>query len=137
MLENVNASGHPAEPAEALIVLVVGTDDWAIDQSAAILEASGSTAVRCHQSGEQAFPCNALIPGRTCPLALELDAVLTVRSRPVPAATPGEVGVICALREGVPLVVAGMSDHNPFAAYTTSSVDRDGDIPTACAAAVG
>ena len=132
----VNETGRRAGQGERLTILVVGTDDWAIDRSAAILEGVGHRVVLCHQSGEHPFPCNALIPGRTCPLEVGLDAVLTMRSRPVPGPTAGEVGVVCALREGVALVVAGLSDHNPFADCTTRTVDRDGDIGTACETAV-
>lgn len=119
-----------------LTVLVVGTDDWAIDQASSVLEAAGHRSARCHESGEPTFPCNAFLPGRTCPLRLRLDAVLSVRSRPVPSPAPGEMGVVCALRDGEPLVVAGMSDHNPFATCTTTAVDRHGDIPSACERAV-
>jgi hypothetical protein len=116
-------------------VLVVGTDDWAIDQAAATLQAAGQRPVRCHESGDAPFPCNALIAGRTCPLELGIDVVLSMRSRPVPGPTPGEVGVVCGLRAGVPLVVAGLSDHNPLAACTTATVDQRSDLLAACRSA--
>lgn len=132
----VGATNGAAADHRALTVLVVGTDDWAIEQAAASLEASGHRAARCHEPGSASFPCNAFLPGHTCPLTLGLDAVVSVRSRPVPSPTPGEVGVVCALRDGQPLIVAGLSRQNPFAACTTRLVDHDGDISTACEDAV-
>ena len=61
-------------------VLVVGTDDWAIEQSAAALEEAGFGVLRCHEPGEPEFPCNALIEGRTCPLDVGFSVVATVRN---------------------------------------------------------
>src|SRR5439155_20409143 len=102
----------------SLRVLVVGTDDWAIQQAADAIEAAGHTALRCHERGERPFPCNALREGRTCPLEVGFDAVATVRARVL--AEPGvqELGVVCGLRAGAPLVVAGMAHRNPFAPWT-------------------
>src|SRR5580700_11611767 len=77
-------------------VLVVGTDDWAIEQSAAALEEAGFGILRCHEPGEPAFPCNALIEGRTCPLDAGFDVVVTVRARPLTEPSKAEMGVVCA-----------------------------------------
>ncbi|HEX5267702.1 MAG TPA: hypothetical protein VFW24_13105, partial [Acidimicrobiales bacterium] len=77
-----------------LTVLVVGTDDWATDQSAQVLEANGHRVLVCHETGEPTFPCNALIEGRTCPLDVGFEVVLTARARPSAAPTQGEMGVI-------------------------------------------
>ncbi len=95
-------------------VLVVGTDDWAADRAAASVEQAGLDVLRCHESGQPPFPCNAFIPGRTCPLDAGFDVVLTVRARPSRESEPGEVGVVCGLRTGRPLVVAGVTMGNPF-----------------------
>ena len=92
----------------------MGTDDWAADRAAASVERAGLDVLRCHESGQPAFPCNAFIPGRTCPLDVGFDVVLTVRARPSRESEPGEVGVVCALRTGRPLVVAGVTMGNPF-----------------------
>ena len=62
-------------------VLVVGTDDWAVEQAAQLLTGAGSPVLTCHEPGEPAFPCNALIEGRTCPLDAGFDVVATVRAR--------------------------------------------------------
>ena len=92
-------------------VLVVGTDDWAIEQSATELEAGGCRVLRCHEPGEPAFPCNALIEGRACPLDVGFDVVVTVRARPLSEPCQAELGVICALHQGTPLVVAGVASE--------------------------
>lgn len=114
-----------------LPVLVVGTDDWAIEQSAAALQAAGHEPLRCHEPGAPAFPCNALLPGRRCPLDIGVEAVVTSRARPVSAPTVTETGVTCALHAGVPLVVAGISDRGPFSALATKVVSEQGHVAAA------
>ena len=114
-----------------LTVLVVGTDDWATDQSAQVLEANGHRVLVCHETGEPAFPCNALIEGRTCPLDVGFDVVLSARARPTPTPTQGEMGVICALHEGTPLVTVGIAEKNPFARWTAGTVGSDGEVARA------
>lgn len=127
-----------ASPAalRRLTILVVGTEDWAADQSAKVLQSCGHRVLLCHEPGEPAFPCNALIPGRTCPLDAGFDVVLTARARPTPAPAPGEMGVICALHDGAPLVSAGIAQKNPFTPWSTATVGPDGDLAEACQAAV-
>lgn len=124
-----------AKPRRRLTILVVGTDDWAADQSAAVLESAGHRILRCHEPGEPAFPCNALVSGRTCPLDVGFDVVLTARARPTPAPEQGEMGVICALHEGTPLVTSGIAENNPFAPWASVSLGSDGDLGQACEAA--
>jgi hypothetical protein len=41
------------------------------------------------------------------------------------------MGVVCALRLRMPLVVAGMASHNPYAPWTASVVERHGDLSVA------
>jgi hypothetical protein len=111
--------------------LVVGTDDWAIQQAVESLRADDVRVLQCHEPGEPAFPCNALIEGRTCPLDVPFDVVLTVRGRPLPRPAEGEMGVVCALRHHIPLVVAGMATHNPYSAWAARVVDRREDLSVA------
>lgn len=133
---------HPAilEGEETLVggtALVVGTDDWAIGQTAAGLEERGWQVLRCHEAGEDPFPCNALRPGRKCPLDVGFDVVVTARARAVAAPAPAEFGVVCALRRGAPLVVAGVGHERPFGPWTAIAVRRGGDVVSACRLAVG
>jgi len=130
-------SSIEAPRSEPPTVLVVGTDDWAIEQSATELEAGGFGVLRCHEPGEPAFPCNALIEGRACPLDVGFDVVVTVRARPLSEPCQAELGVICALHLGIPLVVAGVGSERPFGAWATLAVEQGGDVVTACEKVVG
>jgi hypothetical protein len=117
-------------------VLVVGSDDWAINDATSQLHAAGRTVHRCSESAESPFPCNALIPGRGCPLDRhEVDVVLNIRTRPESQPTIAEMGAVCGLRDGIPLVVAGMSEMSGFSAWA-ERVPLEGDIVTTCDAVV-
>lgn len=113
-------------------VLVVGTDEWAIDQSVGALRAAGHRVLTCHDPGEPAFPCNALIQGRTCPLDVGFEVVLTARATPRRTPSGAEMGAICALHAGAALVSVGVLGHNPFEPWVTRSVGQDGDAAEAC-----
>ncbi|MGH9039462.1 MAG: hypothetical protein ACRDZ3_04455 [Acidimicrobiia bacterium] len=108
-------------------VLVVGTDDWAAEQAVVFLEEAGHETLTCHPLGEPAFPCNALVEGRTCPLDVGFDVVVTVRARPLESPSPGELGAVCGLHAGASLVVAGMTRRNPFGRWASVVVDG-GDV---------
>jgi hypothetical protein len=131
-MEFQDAHASTGESGSHQRVLVVGTDDWAADRAAASVEQAGLDVLRCHESGQPTFPCNAFNPGRTCPLDAGFDVVLTVRARPSREPEPGEVGVVCALRTGRPLVVAGVTMGNPFSKVATAVVAEGGDAAQAC-----
>lgn len=126
-----------SEGPDAPRVLVVGTDDWAIEQSAAALEEAGFGVLRCHEPGEPEFPCNALIEGRTCPLDVGFSVVATVRARPLDTMAPGEMGVVCALRHGIPLVAAGVAPDRPFGPWASVTVGQGGELVNACEKVAG
>jgi hypothetical protein len=94
--------------------------------------------VRCHEPDLPAFPCNALCDADACPLesGAGVDVVLDHRAHPHPRPTPLEDGVTCAVRQYVPLVVAGTSALNPFAPWTTA-IAGDTDVVAACVTAAG
>jgi hypothetical protein len=115
-------------PAVARTVLAVGTDDWAIEQSAAALEVAGHTVHRCHEPGAETFPCNAFRPGHGCPLDAGVDVVVTSRARPMDIPAGGETGVTCGLRAGLPLIVSGISRHSPFTSLAERLVGEQGDL---------
>src|SRR5437764_14298870 len=97
-----HGAGPVAATGAPLTALVVGTDDWAIEQGAEALEGAGHDILRCHEPGEPAFPCNALREGRTCPLDVGFDVVVTVRARPSAPPIHGEFGAVFALPAQVP-----------------------------------
>jgi hypothetical protein len=117
-------------------VLVVGTDDWAVEQAADLLEAADATVLRCHEPGQPAFPCNAFIEGRRCPLDDGFEVVLTARARPVAALQAGETGVVCALRANRPLVVSGIARNHPFGNLPAGLVPEDGEMVSTVADAL-
>ena len=122
---------HPKR-AIAAEVLVVGQDDWALHDATSQLLAAGRTVHRCSESTESPFPCNALIPGRGCPLDRhQVDVVLNIRTRPEAQPTLAEMGAICGLRDGIPLVVAGLSEMSGFSAWA-ERVPPAGDIVSTC-----
>lgn len=123
-------------PPIAAEVLVVGSDDWAIGDAASQLREAGRVVHRCTDSVDAAFPCNALIPGRGCPLDQhEVDVVLNVRSRGTLQPSISEMGAICGLRDGLPLVVGGLSGLSNFSAWA-DKVPATGDIVATCDEAV-
>ena len=124
--EPVNALA-PSGPEAARNVLVVGTDDWAIEQATTQLADAGHPVLSCHPQGEPGFPCNAMVEGRTCPLDVGFEVVLSVRARPLDQPAIGEMGAVCGLRVGATLVLAGMTRGNPFGPWA-SAVVENGDL---------
>lgn len=122
------------QPTTGLAVLVVGTDDWAIEQAAGSMASAGYEVLRCHEPGEPAFPCNGIRPDRVCPLDRGFAVAVTMRARPSAQPTQSEFGVTCAIRAGVPLVVGGITEGNPFNEWA-HRVDARIDIATAVAVA--
>lgn len=137
MPRSAQSLDSPAEvSATTLTALVVGTDDWAIEQSANALSGAGHTVHRCHAPGEPAFPCYALRPGGRCPVSMGIDVAVVVRARPTADPEVGEIGATCALRDGVPLVAAGISRHSPFTGLAATTVGERGDLVSAVVDAV-
>jgi hypothetical protein len=130
-LADLEDGDHPKR-AIAAEVLVVGQDDWAIHDATSQLRTAGRTVHRCSESTESPFPCNALIPGRGCPLDRnQVDVVLNIRTRPEAQPTLAEMGAICGLRDGIPLVMAGLSEMSGFSAWA-ERVPPAGDIVSTC-----
>jgi hypothetical protein len=97
------------------------------------LAQAGHRVLTCHEPGEEAFPCSAL-RGRPCPLDGGVDVAVVARPRGGIQPTPFEDGAVCAARRRVPLVVAGQTSPNPFAAWTAATASLE-SIPEAVAAA--
>jgi hypothetical protein len=96
------------------------------------LEDAGHVVVRCREPEHRGFPCRAIGDPGACPLHDGVvDVAVTVRSAASWTPSPGEDGVACALRAGVPLVVAGATAGNPFADWATATTGFD-DVPSVC-----
>jgi hypothetical protein len=78
------------------------------------LRAAGHDVVRCVQPGHPLFPFAALDGG--CPLddPAGVDAVVAVRTPTEPDQTISEMGISCALRLDVPVIVTGEGQSDPF-----------------------
>jgi hypothetical protein len=96
-------------------------------EAAAALSDAGHPVVRCHEEGRPTFPCGDLAEPGSCPLhgPGAVDVVLSVRHPDDAEPTAAEAGVTCALRAGVPVVVLGDQEVNPFAALTVPVSDDD------------
>ena len=116
-------------------VLVVGTDEWAIEQAAGSMASAGYDVLRCHEPGEPVFPCNGVRPDRVCPLDQGFKVAVTMRARPAAQPTQSEFGITCAIRAAVPVVVAGITEGNPFEEWT-QKVDPKVDIATSVVLAI-
>lgn len=137
-LTGVAAQEPPRAAVETLVttraaeVLVVGPDDWALADATAQLVGAGRTVHRCSESAEAPFPCNALLPEIGCPLQRhQVDVVLHIRSRADSQPSLAEMGAICAIRDGIPIVTAGMSELPEFAPWA-ERVPYAGDIVATC-----
>ena len=116
----------------SLNVLVIESEQQTADEARHELRAAGHNVLSCHEAGVPAFPCNALVEGRECPLSSEVvDVALVVRARPRSQPAPREDGVTCVLRQHVPLVVAGSALLNPFDEYATEVVERGAPVVAA------
>jgi hypothetical protein len=136
--EEASPAGAVVEEATPLAaeVLVVGLDDWAIAEAAAQLVAAGRKVHRCADSVEAPFPCNALVEGRGCPLDVhDVDVVLDIHSQPRSRLPFSEMGAVCGLRDGLPLVVGGLADESILDPWA-EQVPSDSDIVSTCDAAV-
>lgn len=119
-------------------ILLTGTEGWAIDDVQRSLRAAGHDVYLCSEPVEPGLPCAALSGIGTCPLDEPVDVVLTMRARPLAEMTRRETAVTCALRSGIPLVVAGSTILHPFTAVATEVVEGNdvAGIAAACARAV-
>lgn len=135
-----DTSGGGSDASEAATkaaqVLVVGSEEWAIADAAAQLRAAGRKVHRCSDSAAAPFPCNAMIPGRGCPLDNHpVDVVLDIRSKADAEPALSEMGAVCGLRDGLPLVIGGLADMSPFAEFGEKIPSR-GDVVSSCDDAV-
>ncbi|HVT78625.1 MAG TPA: hypothetical protein VHD87_16415 [Acidimicrobiales bacterium] len=108
-----------------LDVMVLESSPHVGDDAVHRLEQAGHRVHRCHQADAAAFPCNALRPGETCPLANGVDVALVVNAGAEPTPTTFEEGVGCALRAQVPLVEDSPIVPSALAPWLTALVEDD------------
>lgn len=103
----------------------------------ALLALDGYDVAFCHDTDlDPASPCVGLAPGRRCPLADgHVDLVVDVRPEPGPF-TLRESGAMCALRGGVPLLVAGRPPRGSTLAEQAAGVCEVDDVVAGAARVV-
>ncbi|HET7719874.1 MAG TPA: hypothetical protein VFK43_07910, partial [Acidimicrobiales bacterium] len=117
-------------------------DDHADERPVArALEDAGHEIRRCAPPGKPAFPCmgataSSGAPSHQCPLDGTVDVAVVVHDRPSTTLAAGEAGVVCALRDGLPLVVAGSAAPSPYTARADAIAGGLGDVAAACDRAV-
>jgi hypothetical protein len=114
-------------------VILTGTEGWAIDQVGRDLRGRGHEVLLCNGPDDAVFPCIGLSLERACPIERGADVIVTIRAHPIPQPTRREVAITCAVLRGLPLVVAGSTVLNPFAAVASAVVEGYDDIESACA----
>lgn len=102
--------------------------------AAAALEASGIDVARCAPNAGRPYPCVGA--DGPCPLDGTVDVAVVVHDGPSTDFHPGEVGVVCAQRDGIPLVVAGNGAFAPFRGQATVVAAGVSDLASACERAV-
>lgn len=118
--------------AAPLTVIVAGTDVWVIALVAGDLERRGHNVLRCHDPEGPSFPCVGLAADSACPVDTGADVIVTARAHPIPQPARREVAVTCAVRGGVPLIVAGNTILHPFGSVVTAVVEGFDDVEAAC-----
>lgn len=99
-----------------ILLTDVNRTDSAEIESAAL--AAGHEVARCGPGPGDAA-CVGVAEDGTCPLARHADVAIDVRPDYLPRdlLSTGELGAVCAMRDGVPLLVVG---KNPFGSAATT-----------------
>jgi hypothetical protein len=116
-----------------LRVLVTQDEPGAADDAVQELERAGHTVLRCCEPTAAAFPCAALRDPSSCPLRNGgVDVALAVRRGGHTQPTRREEGAVCAVRQHVPLVVAGSDVSDPFQLWESEALGRTDNVVNAC-----
>lgn len=73
------------------------------------LAEAGYEVVHCTQPGADPAVCRAV--DGTCPLDAPVDVAVAIHDRADDTLVPGEFGIVCARRDGIPIVATG---RNPM-----------------------
>lgn len=117
-------------PMKALLLHDLVPDGAAAD----VLQAAGHDVVRCSPTTGRPFPCVGT-SGR-CPLDGTVAVAVVVHDRPSTDIDPGEIGAVCALRDDIPIVVAGNGAHSPLREVASAVAASVTDLAAACERAV-
>jgi hypothetical protein len=116
-------------------VLLMDSHPGVASPAETALHDAGHEIVRCRDPRTPTDPCTAWTEG--CPLDGEhVDVAVDVRAVTGGIATPGEQGVVCASRAGVPVLLAGEVALHPFRPFSPEEHEGEEGVPAAAAAAV-
>ena len=97
---------------------------------------AGHQVAYCHGFGQGSIECSGMMLGARCPLDdIDVAVVVDARTHPGPL-TVREVGALCALRHGTPLVISGPVPDSHRSPWRDADAECDGDVVDACEAAV-
>jgi hypothetical protein len=113
------------------LLLHDSTPDQAVADT---LVAAGHDVVRCWDPGQPGFPCKG--SHGACPLDGSVEVAVVVHERLSNLLALGELGMICALRDGIPVVVTGRHAGSVFAERADAIASDTEDVPDACQRAV-
>lgn len=112
-------------------VLVMGAPGPVTEGTVARIEAAGHVVVRCTDPGEACFPCKGLTGECPFDIGETVDAALALRNHAWPRPTAFDRGVTCAVRLGIPVVLAGVNVLNPYERWAAAVLERADDPVTA------
>lgn len=116
-------------------VLVLEGRPGAADGAVEELGRAGHDVARCHEPGQDPFPCNAMIDGKGCPMDDgQVQVAVVVRDGAGAGPEAAEDGVRCALRRQIPLVVAG-DPGSALDDWAAAVADDEADLAPAIAEA--
>jgi hypothetical protein len=120
-------------------ILMTESDPRAAAEVAARLTEAGHQVVSCTDAPNRPFPCRG-VAGEACPLDEGVAVACSVPGQIPPEPRAGGVGLICALRRHIPLLVVAPDDaawsDAPFAVVPMSKVVEEVERAAGAALAV-
>jgi hypothetical protein len=101
-------------------VLIVEDENGSADEIAHAITDAGHHITTCHDPSAPAFPCDGM--GGPCPLEQGVDLVVAVRRSDNQVLSIQEDGARCAARAGIPIVVVGSEENNPYSEWAAATV---------------
>lgn len=108
--------------------------DAADTATAAAIDDAGHTLVHCSDDRQRPLPCLGM--AGACPLDGTVDVAVVVHERATADVAAGEVGAVCARRDGVPLVLVGTGAPTPLGHLAAVTAAGPREVVAACERAV-
>jgi hypothetical protein len=113
-------------------ILMTASDERGGARARTVLEDAGHEVLACVGPAGEPFPCRG-VAGETCPLDAGASVAVSCPGSVPPEPSAGEVGLVCALRHQLPVLVAAPADVSwPGSRFGLVPLD---DLPAAVEAA--